>query len=88
MITTTTKPTGKNDVTVSLEINYNTPKKGDTLAHGHTLQNDMTLGIKFDYDHNKGIYTGTPLFTDEVTPRAVFFADGYSWREGEFYTRA
>lgn len=85
--------TGKticNEVTVEANVDYDVPKAGDTLViYGHriTLKSDMKIGITFAYDKDAKTYTGAPTVTLDGTNRYCWYADGYSWRPGEYFIK-
>jgi len=85
-----TRETPTGTITAECFTTYNTPKKGDTIypfGHAVTLSQDMEMGVNVDYDMVKKQYVGYPMITKEEKPRIVFYADGYSWRVGEEFTK-
>lgn len=88
---TVTRPTGTGDVTVSIEIDFEIPQKGDTLnIFGHEIvcTKNARLSLEFEYDEKKKKYTAKPLRTSDGRNLLVFGVDGYSWREGEYFKKA
>lgn len=93
---TTTQDTGTGPVTVSTEVGFPVPSKGDTLnIFGHEiLVEDIKVGIDFDFDETARKYTGKVRRTTDGTERIVFWVKpagssrfDHTWREGEFFTR-
>jgi hypothetical protein len=67
------------------------PKAGDTINVYGTeivLSEDMRPGTDWLWDKSKGEYIPSPRMTSESTPRPVYYADGYSWRPGEWFASA
>jgi len=94
---TGSKETSTGTVTISVDVDFYVPRKGDTLHVYGTdivLTEDMKPGVAVDYDGEK--YVGSPLMTEETEPRLVFqgkgligsHSTGFTWRKGEAITRA
>lgn len=97
---TRTKETAANTVIVEVEVDYDVPRKGDTInCYGSqiTIKEDMKPRIEFEWDDEAKEYKGSPMLTIEPEPRIVFAANGaglddcwhgaYSWRSGEAFTK-
>lgn len=86
---TGTQETATGTVSASIEVEFEVPRKGDTLyiyGHRHTLGEDMTPRIECTYDGEQ--YQGEIMRTKEGTNRVVFIGDGLTWREGEAFIKA
>ena len=81
-----TQETATGTVTAEVDVHYYVPRKGDTLnVYGTpvTLTENMQPRVKISYDGQK--YIGHIMYTDDMTNRVVFHADGLTWRQGEAY---
>ena len=86
---TATRPTGTGAVTVSAEINYEIPQKGDTIFSSgfpFELFSDMEMGIDFAYNEETRKYEGEPK--RDHLGNIVFYGESVSWREGEYFEKA
>ena len=86
---TATKPTGTGAVTVSAEIDYEIPLKGDTIFSSgfpFKLLSDMKMGIDFDFNEETRKYEGSPA--RDHLGNIVFYGESVSWRKGEYFEKA
>ena len=87
---TYTQPTGTGNVTVSIDVDYYVPRKGDTICifgHDVVLDEDMHIGADVTYNEEEKRYEGKPMLTKDGRDLPVFYGNGHSWRNGEGYTR-
>lgn len=97
---TSTCETSTGSVTVSVEVDYYVPRKGDTIyvsGHACKLTQDLKPRVELDYDGDR--YVGKVMRTTDGTNRVVFIGyaecidfpiygeDFYTWREGESYQK-
>jgi hypothetical protein len=89
MIVTNKHDTATGIVEVSAEVDFEIPKAGDTIHIYGTaivLKQDMKVGLDFTYNEETRKYQAVPLRTTDGTNRLCFYADGFSWRPGEYFT--
>ena len=80
--------TSANLVKIRVAVDYPVPTKGDIIyvfGHEIKLTQDMKPRISFTWNEEKKRYEGEPMTTTDN--RIVFAAGGYSWREGEAFTK-
>ena len=88
---TVTRPSRTGDVTLSVEINFDIPKKGDTLyVYGYNIvcTEDAKLCFEWDYDKAAQKFTAKPKRTKNEKNELVFGVNGYSWRPSEYFEKA
>jgi len=88
---TTTAKTGKNPVTVTEDVPYYVPKRGDRLyVYGFTrvLSEDMRLRVDVTWNEETRLYEGKAMRTKDGAAQLVFIGDHLTWRYGERFDRA
>ncbi len=88
---TVTRPSKTGDVTLSVELDFDIPKKGDTLyIYGYKIVCTEDAKLRFEWSYNKTAqkYTAKPMKTKNEKNELVFGVDGYSWRPSEYFQKS